>query len=62
MLPRFKNILVPVDFTEKNLAAVDIAFEMAVSNHARVTLLHVIETLDGGVDDDLEQFYRRLEL
>ena len=61
MLPRFKNILVPVDFTEKNLAAVDIAFELAVANQARVILLHVIETLEGESDDELERFYDRLE-
>ena len=61
MLPRFKNILVPVDFTEKNVAALDIAFELAVANRARVTLLHVVETLDVDSDAEMEQFYDRLE-
>jgi len=61
MLPRFKNILVPVDFTEKNLPALDIAFELAVANRAHVTLLHVIETIDVDSDDELEKFYDRLE-
>jgi nucleotide-binding universal stress UspA family protein len=61
MLPRFKNILVPVDFTEKNLAALEIAFELAVANRARVTLLHVIETLDVESDAEMERFYDRLE-
>ncbi len=61
MLPRFKHILVPVDFTEKNLAALDIAFELAVANHARVTLLHVIETMEIEADPEVEQFYARLQ-
>ena len=61
MLSRFKKFLVPVDFTEKNLAVLDIAFEMAVANRARVTLLHVVETLDVESDAEMEQFYDRLE-
>jgi nucleotide-binding universal stress UspA family protein len=61
MLPRFQHILVPVDFTEKNLAALDVAFEMAVANHARVTLLHVVETMDVDTDAELEQFYATLQ-
>jgi universal stress protein A len=61
MLPRFQHLLVPLDFTEKNLAALDIAFELAVANHARVTLLHVIETVDVESDAELEQFFARLQ-
>jgi universal stress protein A len=61
MLPRFQHILVPVDFTEKNLAALDVAFELAVANHARVTLLHVIETMAVETDAELEQFYATLQ-
>lgn len=61
MLPRFRHLLVPVDFTEKNLAALDIALEIARENKARVTLLHVIETLEGPVDAEDEEFYQRLQ-
>ncbi len=64
MLPRFKNVLVPVDFAEKNWAALDVAFEVAVNNKAAVTLLHVIETIDEGeldADPDVTEFYRRLK-
>lgn len=61
MLPRFQHILVPVDFTQKNAAALDIAFELAVANRARVTLLHVIELLEVESDAELEQFYDRLQ-
>src|SRR5262249_51466519 len=61
MLPRFQHILIPVDFTEKNLAALDVAFELAVANRSRVTLLHVIETINIESDAELEQFYARLQ-
>jgi len=64
LIPRFQNILVPVDFTEKNWASLDIAFETAVHNEATVTILHVIELIDDGDfdgDSDVKEFYRRLE-
>jgi nucleotide-binding universal stress UspA family protein len=62
MLPRFQHILIPVDFTGKNLAALDIAFELAVQNKARVTLLHVIETISDLTDSEIREFYGRLEV
>lgn len=61
MIPRFQHLLVPVDFTGKNLAALDIAFEIAVQNQARVTLLHVIETIADLTDAEINDFYSRLE-
>ena len=64
MLPRFHHILVPVDATPKNTAAVEIAFELAVENKARVSLLHVIQEIDSGggaIDEETQQFYDRLE-
>ncbi len=60
MLSRFQHILVPLDFSEKNQAALDVAFELAVTNEARVTLLHVIETLDLPDDPEVEQFVGHL--
>lgn len=61
MLPRFQHVLVPVDFTTKNQAALDIAFEIAEVNAARVTLLHVIERIDEAAEDgETEAFYERL--
>lgn len=61
MRPRFEHLLVPVDFTAKNRAAVDIAFELAVQNKARTTLLHVIETIEYVPDEETAEFYRKLE-
>ena len=60
MLPRFRHLLVPVDFTEKNQSALEIAFEIAVNNRARVTLLHVVEEVPGA-DAELKQFIERLQ-
>ncbi len=42
----FSHILVSVDFTEKNHAALRAAKQLAHQNQARVTLLHVIETIE----------------
>jgi nucleotide-binding universal stress UspA family protein len=63
MLPRFEHILVPVDFTGKNLAALEIAFEMAQQNQARTSLLHVVEQIDVAPDgdDELDRFYAQLQ-
>ncbi len=60
MLPRFQHILVPLDFTAKNQAALDIAFELASQNRASVTLLHVIETIENLSDEELQSFYARI--
>lgn len=58
----FRRILVPVDLTEKNRRAVGVALGLVPPDdeEARVTLLHVIETLDLPFDE-LEEFYRQLE-
>lgn len=61
MLSRFRHILIPLDFSEKNQLALEVAFELAVTNEARVTLLHVIETIDLPNDPEIEQFVTRLE-
>jgi len=60
MLPRFQHILVPLDFTAKNQAALDIAFELASQNRASVTLLHVIEKIENLPQEELKSFYARI--
>jgi nucleotide-binding universal stress UspA family protein len=57
----FQRILVPVDLTEKSLAAVDLAFGLAQSLKSEVTLLHVIETIEHVKFDEMKDFYTRLE-
>jgi nucleotide-binding universal stress UspA family protein len=57
----FRHLLVPVDFTEKNEAAIGIAIETARRDGAEVVLLHVIETIDHMEFDEMADFYRKLE-
>lgn len=58
----FRKILVPVDFTEKNQAAIQAALEIIGSNEeAEIYLLHVIETIEHVEYDEMKDFYRELE-
>ena len=57
----FSSILVPVNLTEADTPAVDIAGELATPGDGSVTLLHVIETIRDVPFEDLEDFYQRLE-
>jgi len=54
----FDRILVPVDLTDRNHRALQMAARLA-SERGEVTLLHVIETLDLPFEE-LEDFYQRL--
>jgi nucleotide-binding universal stress UspA family protein len=60
MKTSFQHILVPVDFSEKNLAAMEVASQIAKENPARITLLHVIEFIDFPEDDEIKNFYEKL--
>jgi nucleotide-binding universal stress UspA family protein len=60
----FRKILLPVDFTEKNEAAVTSAIEIAGRSDgepSEVTLLHVIETVEHIGFEEMADFYRSLE-
>jgi len=57
----FKNILLPVDLTTKNEAAVRKAIELAAPGATMVTLLHVVETIRGVPFEELEDFYLDLQ-
>jgi nucleotide-binding universal stress UspA family protein len=57
----FRQLLVPLDFTDKNEAAIEIAIETARRDNAEITLLHVIETVDHMDFDEMSDFYRKLE-
>ena len=56
----FKHILVPTDLTDRNRKATDIALAMARENKARITLLHVIETIEETDSPDFQKFYKQL--
>jgi len=57
----FRNILVPVDLSDKNLEAVRIAFELALRSGGSVTLLHVIERIEDAPAEEVRPFYASLE-
>lgn len=57
----FHRILVPIDLSEKSLAAVDLAYQFAARSKAEVILLHVIETIEHVQFEELKPFYDRLE-
>lgn len=60
----FRKILVPVDFTDKNEAALDSAVTIADcgnNEESEITLLHVIETIEHIEFDEMSEFYRGLE-
>jgi nucleotide-binding universal stress UspA family protein len=57
----FRRILVPVDFTKKNLQAVRLAARLASAPGSELLLLHVIERVDAGEPRGLAGFYKKLE-
>jgi len=57
----FRKILIPVDFSTKNLAAVKAVRSMVHGPREQVTLLHVIERINGLSSDEVRPFYRKLE-
>ncbi len=56
----YEHFIVPVDLSERNSSAVETAKEFALLTHGRVTVLHVIETLDLPYEE-MAAFYKRLE-
>src|SRR5262245_28858470 len=57
----FSRILVPLDFTDKNIRALQVAQQIAIQNKASVVLLHVIETIEHISPEELKAFYAKLE-
>ena len=55
----FDTVLVPVDLTDKNHRAIEVACALAAPG-GTVTALHVIEMIDAPFEE-LEDFYKRLE-
>lgn len=55
----FQSVLVPVDFTDKNDAAIDLAARLVAAD-GRVTLIHVVQSVPGIDFDEESEFYDRL--
>lgn len=58
---RFRHLLVPADLTERTQKALQLADALADPGTSRITLVHVVETVEGLRFDELRPFYRRLE-
>jgi nucleotide-binding universal stress UspA family protein len=56
----YEHFIVPVDLSQRNASAVETAKEFALLTKGRLTLLHVIETLDLPYEE-MADFYKRLE-
>ncbi len=56
----FKHILVPIDLSDRNARALTAALELARQSRARVTLLHVIQSVQNIPPGELKGFYREL--
>ena len=57
----FRQILVPVDFSDANDAAVKHAVDLVTQSGGAVSLLHVIELIAGENDDEFKDFYAFLD-
>jgi len=57
----FRNILLPLDFTEKGRAAVETACELVDPEQGTIQFLHVIETIDHLSSEETRDFYKLLE-
>jgi nucleotide-binding universal stress UspA family protein len=57
----FKHLLVPTDLSDRNQRAIRTALALARQTHARVTLLHVIQSVPDLPFGELRDFYERLE-
>lgn len=56
----FSRILVPVDLSDRNSAALDAVAELARASGGAVLLLHVIEEIEDGPHEEFENFYAGL--
>lgn len=57
---QFQHILIPLDFTERNDIALQTAHDIVAETSARVTLIHVVETVDDESDRELQDFTQKL--
>ena len=58
---RFRHILVPTDLTERTDKALQLARRLSSRDRTRITMVHIIETIEGLPFEDLRPFYRRME-
>ena len=56
----FRNVLVPSDLTDRTGLALETAANITATDRARITVLHVVETIPGAEFDELSSFYHKL--
>jgi nucleotide-binding universal stress UspA family protein len=57
----FRTIVVPVDLSDRNRPALDMAVKLLAPAEGTIHLLHVIETVPGFSVEEEPEFYGRLE-
>ena len=57
----FRRVLVPVDLSTGGARPVRVAADLAASHGSRLTLIHVIQRIDGIPAADLRAFYAKVE-
>ncbi|MGI9456800.1 MAG: universal stress protein [Aeoliella sp.] len=57
----FEHLMVPLDFTPKNDAAVKVVKDLALRDQAKVTLVHVVEAIDNTQSGEFAEFYEMLK-
>lgn len=57
----FNQILIPVDFSDQNKHALDIALNLAKISGSNIHLLHVIKRLADDDENEFADFYSKLE-
>jgi universal stress protein A len=57
----FRHILIPTDLTDRSDVALNMTGKLVVPRSSRVTLLHVIETIEGARASEFKAFFGRLE-
>ena len=58
----FQNILVPTDLSKKSTKAIDIAIKIGAESNCKITLLHVIETIEDADYEEFDEFYEKLKV
>jgi universal stress protein A len=58
---RFRHILVPTDLTDRTEKALQLAGQLASHAGGQLTMIHVIETIQGLPPQEVRSFYNRLE-
>ena len=57
----FRHILVPTDFSKKSSQALEIALKLVDVEDGKITLLHVIETIQDASYGEFADFYDKLK-